>query len=177
MHKVLILLGLLRRGPLSGYDLARIVRSHGELYSDLKKGNVYYLLDRLAADGYLCVEAQPGARGPRGERLIYSLTERGRERFLALLREVLRSYETVHIGVDAAIIFLGSLPPAEAVALLAERREVVRERQARASEELAAAAAHGLLARIAADHMRILIDAELTWVDGALAELRASDRE
>src|SRR5262245_28517519 len=118
MHKVLILLGLLRQGPLSGYDLHRIVRAHGELYTDLKKGNVYYLLDRLAVDGYLKVEVAPGAGGPRGERLLYSLTDRGAARFEELLRAVLRSYDTVHTGVDVAIVFLAQLPRSEALTLL-----------------------------------------------------------
>ena len=82
MHKILLLLGLLLRRPLHGYELHRIVRAHGELYADLKKGNLYYLLDRLAAEGYLKVQAEPGTRGARGERVIYELTDQGRARFV-----------------------------------------------------------------------------------------------
>jgi DNA-binding PadR family transcriptional regulator len=172
MHKVLLLLGLLRQGPMSGYDLHRIVRAHGELYTDLKKGNVYYLLDRLAVDGYLRVEAEPGARGPRGERLIYSLTEQGRARFDELLRAVLRSYDTVHTGVDVAIVFLGQLPPSEALALLEERRQTVEARRAQVGAELGDPAALPPLERIVADHLLSLMDAEIAWVDRALAGLR-----
>ena len=116
MHKLLMLLGLLRQGPMSGYDLHRFVRSHGTVSADLKKANVYYLLDRLAADGYLHVQAEAGARGPRGERLIYTLTDLGRARFDELLREVLRSYDTVHTGVDVAVMFLGQLTQDDAPA-------------------------------------------------------------
>ena len=86
MHKALLVLGLLQGGPKTGYDLHRIVRAHGELYTDLKKANLYYLLERLAAEGYLEMEAKPGGRGPRRERLVYALTPRGRERFGELLR-------------------------------------------------------------------------------------------
>src|SRR5713226_7824384 len=100
MHKLLLLLGLLRQGPLYGYELHRIVRAHGELYTDLKKANLYYLLDRLARDGYLDVQVEPGARGPRGERIIYTITAKGREYFEHLLRGVLRTYEPVHTGID-----------------------------------------------------------------------------
>ncbi len=92
MHKGLLILGLLHNHPLSGYDLHRIVRAHGELYTDLKKANLYYLLDRLAKDGYVKVRAEPGARGPRGERLVYSSTKKGRERFIELLYEILRNH-------------------------------------------------------------------------------------
>jgi len=90
MHKILLILGLLHHGPLHGYELHRIIRAHGELYADLKKANLYYLLDRLAADGYLHVDVEPGARGARGERLVYTLTDAGRDRFDTLLREALR---------------------------------------------------------------------------------------
>lgn len=172
MHKTLLLLGLLRQGPMSGYDIHRIVRAHGQLYSDLKKGNVYYLLDRLAVDGYLRVEAEPGARGPRGERLIYSLTDRGRERFEELLREVLRSYDTLHSGVDAAILFLAELPRGEAISLLETRRKAVEEHRALLKAELQDRPQGDPLLYIVADHLRTLVDAELAWVDRAITLLR-----
>jgi DNA-binding PadR family transcriptional regulator len=93
VHKVLMLLGILRQGPMSGYDLHRFVRAHGAVSADLKKANVYYLLERLAADGYLHAHAEASAHG---ERLLYSLTDLGRARFDELLREV-------------AVMFLGNL--------------------------------------------------------------------
>lgn len=172
MHKSLHLLGLLRRGPMSGYDLHRIVRAHGELYADLKKANVYYLLDRLAADGALAVRAEPGARGPRGERLIYSLTARGRARFEELLRAVLRSYDPAPSGVDAALIFLGELPRAEALALLEERRRAIAARRALVAAQAEDAACRGPRVPLAIDHLLTLMDAELLWMDRTLAQLR-----
>lgn len=172
VHKILLLLGLLRHGPMSGYDLHRIVRAHGELYTDLKKANVYYLLDRLAADGYLSMQAEPGARGPRGERLIYSLTPAGEARFEELLREVLRSYEPVHTGVDVAVVFLRYLPQAEARALLEERRQVVAARRQQVAAELGHENKGDALEQIARDHLLSLIDAELAWIGRALQRLR-----
>src|SRR5215472_8643511 len=106
MHKVLLLLGLLLDGPLYGYQLHLIVRAHGELYADLKKANLYYLLERLAKDGFLEMEVEPGAKGARGERLIYTITEAGRTRFHILLRETLLSYELAHTGIETAVVFL-----------------------------------------------------------------------
>jgi len=172
MHKGLLILGLLHNHPLSGYDLHRIVRAHGELYTDLKKANLYYLLDRLAKDGYLKVRAEPGARGPRGERLIYSSTAKGRERFIELLHEILRSFEPSHTGIDVAVVFLSQLPPKDALALLKERRETVGARYTQVAAELGDIANRGPLAKIAADHLLCLIDAELQWIDRSLAHLR-----
>jgi DNA-binding PadR family transcriptional regulator len=171
MHKMLLLLGLLLRGPLHGYELHRIVRAHGELYADLKKGNLYYLLDRLASEGYLKVQAEPGTRGARGERLIYELTDQGRARFNELLREVLLTYEPAHTGVDTAVVFLASLPPADSLHLLEERRRIVAKRREVVAAELAPLSEGSPLEHIAGDHLLSLIDAELAWINRSLAYL------
>src|SRR5262249_60558842 len=126
-----MLLGLLQRGPMHGYDLHRIVRAHGELYIDLKQFNVYYLLDRLARDNLVTVQAEGGTRGRRGERLVYALTDAGRARFGELLRTILGSFEPAHTGLDVAIVFLGRLPWDEALPVLETRRRLVAERRGR----------------------------------------------
>src|ERR1700722_6292845 len=174
MHKALLVLGLLEGGPKTGYDLHRVVRAHGEFYADLKKANLYYLLERLAGEGCLEVQAESGARGPRRERLIYALTKRGKERFGELLRDVLRQYTPIHSGVEIAILFLARVPPAEAITLLEQRRETVAARRARIVSELGDFAAHGTLQRIAADHLLSQIDGELAWDDRALWQMGAS---
>jgi DNA-binding PadR family transcriptional regulator len=172
MHKALLLLGLLLRGPLYGYELHRIVRAHGELYADLKKGNLYYLLERLAEEGFLEMKAETGARGARGERLIYELTERGRARFVELLHEVMQSYEPVHMGVDTAVVFLSYLSPAEGLRLFIERRQNVAARREAVVADLGDQAKNGALVRIASDHLLSLVDAELAWIDRSLAYLQ-----
>lgn len=172
MHKVLLLLGLLQRGPLYGYELLRIVRAHGELYADLKKANLYYLLERLASEDYLSVQVEEGARGARGEKLIYELTDQGRSHFKALLREIILTYEPAHTGVDTAVVFLASLPRAEGIQLLMERRQIVAARRDVSAQELTVVAESSPLFHIASDHLLSLIDAELAWIDRSLAYLR-----
>ncbi len=171
MHKVLLLLGLLLRGPLHGYELHRIVRAHGELYADLKKANLYYLLERLAAEGSLQVQAEPGTRGARGERLVYELTDQGRTQFTELLHATLQNYEPVHTGVETAIVFLSYLPPADGLRLLTERRQIVAARRTTVAADIGDQENNAPLVRIAGDHLLSLIDAELAWLDRSLAYL------
>ena len=171
MHKELHILGLLQSGPLTGYDLHRIVVVHGELFTDLKKGNVYYLLERLAARGALQVTAEAGARGPRRERLIYALTDQGRQRFHHLLREVVRTYEVAHSGVEVGMFFLPYLEPQDAIHLLQERREAVLTHRALIERE-AGGRAH-LHQQLAQEHLLCLIDAELVWIARALQRLES----
>lgn len=172
MHKILLLLGLLLRRPCYGYELYRVVRAHGELYTDLKKGNLYYLLDHLAKKGDLQVQAEAGARGARGERLIYSLTEQGRARFAALLRKTLLTYEPGSSAVGAAIVFLTQIPPAEGLTLLEQRHALVMTRRTQLIEAQCDEVICGPLVSLANDRLIGLFDAELTWIDRSLAYLR-----
>lgn len=171
MHKELLLLGLLQSGHNTGYELHRIVTAHGELYTDLKKGNVYYLLERLAESGALTVTVEPGARGPRRERLIYTLTDRGRLRFYELLRDVVRTYEPPHMGVEVGMSFLLYLPAEEAIQLLDERRRAVLARRTVVAEREARAVDH-LYIELAQDHLRSLMDTELAWIERTVRRLR-----
>lgn len=170
MHKALQILGLLLAGPKTGYELHRIVSAHGRLYADLKKGNLYYLLDRLATDGYLDVEAETGARGPRGERLIYSLTDRGRARFHELLRQVLRTYEPATSDIGSAVVFLPHLAPSDVVALLHERRQSIAERRAEVEMRISPDVKDTLVG-LSFEHLLALMDADLSWTDKVLERL------
>lgn len=172
MHKRLLLLGLLQHGPVHGYELARIVRAHGELYQDLKKANIYYLLDRLAQERFVKVRAQPGSMGRRGERLIYTLTRRGRTEFHRLLECVLATFEPSHTGVDVAVIFLSQLDEEQALGLLERRRLAVEQRRDEMATELSKVTQVGTLNRVAADHLLALVDAELAWLERSLSTLR-----
>jgi len=172
VHKVLLLLGMLLNGPLYGYQMHQIIRAHGELYADLKKANLYYLLERLAKDGYLEVKAEPGTRGARGERLIYTLTGHGRSHFHELLRKTLVSYELVHTGIETAIVFLSYLSRDEGIALLHRRRQAIQQRREQVIADVSQSNEHAPLVTIAGDHLVSLIDAELAWIDRSLAYLR-----
>jgi DNA-binding PadR family transcriptional regulator len=170
MHKELHLLGLLLLGSKTGYQLHRITEAHGELYTDLKKGNVYYLLDRLAKSGALEVAAETGAPGPRRERLVYAITDQGRQRFHELLREVLRTYEVPHTGVEVGMVFLPYLDVGEATQLLTERRSAVIERRAAVEREMQSSE-HGHVS-LAQDHLLCLIEAELSWIERTITRLQ-----
>ena len=173
MHKRLLLLGFLRDGPLTGYEVNRLVAAHGDLFNDLKKGNVYYLLDRLAREGLVSVRSESGARGPRGERLVYSLTAAGRREIAALLRQELAAYAPVHSGIEVAMVLLDELPKAEAHALLRARLERVNattERIRLALGESGSAPGSG------GDHMLMLADAERRWLERAIGSFSEQPR-
>lgn len=171
MHKKLLLLGFLSERPLTGYEVNRVVAAHGDLYSDLKKGNIYYLLDRLGQEGLVSVRSEAGARGPRRERLVYSLTASGKRELLALLREEVERYEPLHGGIEVAAVLLDRLPKAEARTLLRRRLASVQETTSRLKSTLAEA---GLVPGSAADHMLLLAESERRWVERAIRRLQGA---
>lgn len=176
MYKTLLVLGLLRTRSLHGYELHRIVRSHGVLYSALKKANLYYLLDRLARNGYLEVQAEPRSNGIRGEQLNYTITEKGCVYFEELLQTVIRVYEPPHTATDIAITLLEHLPLRDAIAALTERHTIIARHRERIIAELKESASHNLLESLASDHLLMLIDAELAWVDRSLQRLQQAEK-
>jgi DNA-binding PadR family transcriptional regulator len=71
------LLGLLSLGPMSGYDIRRLIsQSIGHFWSE-SYGQIYPGLKRLAAAGLVAKKTERGKGSP--DRHVYSLTAEGRE--------------------------------------------------------------------------------------------------
>jgi DNA-binding PadR family transcriptional regulator len=166
VHKRLLLLGLLRRGPLSGYELHRIVRAHGDLYADMKKANIYYLLERLAGEGLVAVTVEFGTRGRRGERLIYELTQSGRDSLEQLVEDVLLDLSPTESGVAVAVVFMSTLPKRRALRLLRERRRRLIEKRQLTASQLSRGGS--TLGTIAGDHLLARLDADIQWLERAV---------
>lgn len=182
-----MVLGLLQGRARHGYEIHQIVMAHGSLYADFnKKATLYHLLARLARQGAVEVSHEAGARGPRGEKLVYALNASGRALFRQLLRRLLGSYEDSQVGFQVAAGFISWIPAPEAEALLRQRaaaarvrrREVVDELQhlvepPSGQMEIQRAASRFL----AADLALAVIDAELAWIDKTIRFLGESPRE
>ncbi len=183
MYKQVMLLGLLLEQPMYGQQIREVIEQHHDAYADLiKKPTIYYLLERLAQDGYLEVRREavnaPGTGSahdevaPR-EREVYHITEAGRQRFYTLLNQVLRSYEPAQSAVDVGLFFMRYLAPDQAAALLRQRRAVVAGCRMAVVEQCASEATRDAAHAIVNDHTLTLLDAELGWLDRAVARLEA----
>ena len=174
--KTLMVLGLLKSGPRHGYELHRIVVAHGTLYADFKKPTLYHLLHRLALQGAVEVKSEGGARGPRGERLVFALAPKGEALFQWLLQRALSSYDAMQIHFEVAAGFLAWIPARAAQSLLKKRREVIRVRRAEIVVELDSLEEQPHSQRVAArhlaaDHALSLMDAEMAWMDRAIRQV------
>ncbi|MCA9962184.1 MAG: PadR family transcriptional regulator [Chloroflexota bacterium] len=159
MERELLLLGLLRRQEMHGYQLHEFIDQFMQTCVDLKKSTAYYLLDKMAREGL--VERSEDREGNRPVRTVYSLTQAGETRFQELLRANLASYLPVRFGGDVGVTFLDELPVAEGISLLQQRRAelVIALDHARQIPPHAGALQYII------DHQVAHLEAELTWLD------------
>src|SRR5512136_568074 len=115
-HRELLLLGLLRRQEMHGYQLNEFINQDLASCSDLKKPTAYFLLNKMAERGW--ITQQQEQEGNRPPRHVYQLTERGEAEFQRLLRHNLATYTPIHFPGDAGLPFLDAIPPQETLALL-----------------------------------------------------------
>ncbi|MFJ1593640.1 PadR family transcriptional regulator [Kitasatospora albolonga] len=125
----LLVLGAVRmHGRAHGYQVRNDLEYWGaHEWSNAKPGSIYHALKQMAKQGLLHAhETAPSTVGgpPRTE---YEVTEEGLAEYRTLLRDSIRSYDQNLDVLSAAIGFIVDLPREEAVALLKERIEGIRE--------------------------------------------------
>jgi DNA-binding PadR family transcriptional regulator len=179
LDRELLVLGILSdAGPLSAYDLSRIVQAHGILYPSLLNANVYPLLTRLAEAGYLRVRGSPAKRGPRAEKALYSLTAAGRDKFVQALADAVVHVDPLVPRLEVGVILLSTVPAKRALALLAERRSELQRVRTRVMKRYDGFRSTRIYPALAAKHMLTMIDADISWVDDAVRSIhRAARRE
>ncbi|MFB7517467.1 PadR family transcriptional regulator [Streptomyces sp. NPDC056144] len=133
----LLVLGAVRQhGRAHGYQVRGDLEHWGaHEWSHAKPGSIYHALKQLAKQGFLRAhESAPSTAGgpPRVE---YELTERGREEYLALLREALTRPDQGRDVLSAGIGFIVDLPRTEAVELLRRRVAALEAWRAAVAED------------------------------------------
>lgn len=159
MDRELLLLGLLRRKDMHGYQLTEFINQNMGSCVDLKKPTAYFLLDKMAEAGWIAqTEEQEGNRPPRR---VYQMTPDGEAAFQRLLRENLAAFHSARFPGDIGLAFLDALPPGEARAYLEQRRETIRAEL----ETAQAIPQHTGSMQLVIEHLRHHLAAEYEWLD------------
>ncbi|MBN1304770.1 MAG: PadR family transcriptional regulator [Anaerolineales bacterium] len=170
----LVLLGLLRRQPLHGYELKHIIEEHMGDWTSIAFGSIYFALGKLEEEGMLDKVATE-KQGNRPSRSVYQLTETGRDEFLRLLRETWRTTERQYYDLDVAIAFMEALPVDEVIGYLRGRitgleqtlvHMEAHEKEQMSRNEVPAAA------QMVFEHSRLHMQAELTWLQDLLGKVK-----
>jgi len=114
-----VILGSLRTGPRSGYEIKQLVDGSTRFFWAASYGQIYPELRRLEAEGLIRGKSEP--RGGR-KRRVFELTDAGRD----ALREWLLDPEMTHEVRDEGLLklfFARALEPDEALELVRRMRE------------------------------------------------------
>lgn len=169
-ERALLLLGILRRQDMHGYQLHEFIDMNLAVCADLKKATAYFLLDKMAARGWVTFEqAQEGNRPPRR---VYRVTPAGEEAFQRMLRANLSAYMPARFGGDVGFAFIDALKPKEAAHLLRQRRAIMAD----ALAALESTPEHAGGAQLIIEHQRRHLAAELEWLDDVIARVEETPR-
>ncbi len=163
-ERELLLLGLLRKREMHGYQLADFLDTHLSMFFDLKKATAYHLLRKMEDRGW--VASHEERDGKRPLRRVYAITPDGEALFQDLLRASLPVHRPAAFPGNVPILFMDALPSHELEELLDERREAIRERMAALGTHLDHVG-HPLF-----DHKLLILKAEMEWVGGLLKEVK-----
>ena len=166
----LALLGLLEREPSHGYDLKRDYDTFFGRGRPLPFGQVYATLGRLARDGKVIAETEPGA-GP--ERKRYVITEEGVSDVETWLAEPVQPEPHLQTVLFVKVV-LALMLGRSAEGYLDAQRAAHLDRM----RELTGIKRTGTIAdALLADHALFHVEADLRWIDLTTARLSALAEE
>ncbi len=168
----LAVLAVVQERPAHPYEIAGVLRARGKDHDmPIKWGSLYTVVGNLEKHGL--IEAAGSERsGGRPERTVYRITAAGREELADWVRELLGTPEREQPRFEAGLSVLGVLPPAEAVALLRQRRGLLATEVEAARRALAATSKGVPRVFLVEDEYDLAVrTAELDWLDGLLVEL------
>jgi PadR family transcriptional regulator AphA len=158
-----VILGLLLRQPMSGYDIKRYLKSLDWLIGSPSSGSLYPVLRALLQDGYATVEVHPHESRP--PRKIYSITEAGQEVLAEWIERPLAANAPLRAFL-MRLVLADAHPAIAMISHLKKRRDQIATRQAAIEQTILTEA--GAHQDIAWDYGLALANAEIAWLDSVL---------
>lgn len=154
------ILGLLKEGPLHGYELKRRLESIVGYFDTVSYGSLYPMLRKLEERGHVSktLEEQPAQR-----RITYQITPAGEARFLELMRGPGAPF-------TLKMLFFQSIPPSDCKLLLERQRdEWVRKLEERQRDQ-ERIAGHSVDRHRAALLVRAIehLERDIAWIENLI---------
>ncbi|HMM40609.1 MAG TPA: PadR family transcriptional regulator [Thermomicrobiales bacterium] len=173
----LAVLASLYERPMHPYEMASMMRSRGKDASiKLNYGSLYTVVETLERRG-LIAPHETQREGRRPERTVYGLTDAGRIMLIDWLSELISTPVKEYTQFEAALSFLGVLPPDEVATLLREREGHldVEIRQLRAVLEMTVERQIPRLFTVEGEYWLMLREAERAWVSQLAGEIERGE--
>lgn len=170
----LLILGILRRAPMSAYDISRAVKMHGSLYRNLGRGNVYAQLAQLAQAGSISERRASASRGPSTTKGVFALSAAGRRRFDALMSGVMSDVQISDAALEVACVLLGQLSREAAREHLTTRLEATVAQERRLERLFGKREERSGAGELALMHTIARLRGEIAWLRESIALLRSA---
>jgi DNA-binding PadR family transcriptional regulator len=170
----LIVLWQLFEGPMHAYRMQKMFEAQGKdrVVNLRSRASLYQTLERLERHGLVEVHETRRAEG-YPDRVVYAITDAGRDVARQWLREMLHDTEGEYPEFIAALSILFGLEPDDARAELELRAEKLQAALDATKRGLAVADTglprHFLLEE---EYRKAMLEAELSWLGGVIDDLR-----
>lgn len=167
-----ILLGMLFDEPMHAYRMQKSIKQKGvdKIVNVRRRASVYQALERLLRLGL--IEVQEAIQiGNHPDRVIYAITDRGREMAIAWLPKMLATVSADFPRFPAAVSLLAMLSPDEARKHFEFRADAVRNELSRLGAEKLKAAELPRLSLLNNEYQTALLRAELAWIQAVIDDL------
>ncbi|MBV9660189.1 MAG: PadR family transcriptional regulator [Acidimicrobiales bacterium] len=170
----LAVLVTLHEKPMHPYEVATTLRQrHKHESVRLNYGSLYSVVASLEKRGMIAAQ-ETEREGRLPERTIYRITDAGRTELRDWLTEMICEPTKEYPAFEAALSFLGALPPDTVVALLEQRelRLQLNVAQARASREVVEKMGLPRLFWVEGEFATLLVETELAYVRRLIKEIQ-----
>ena len=166
MSTRLVILGLLKKRPLHGYELKHIIESHMGDWTNIAFGSIYFALKKLKEEK-LVREIGREKQGSRPSRRIYEVTEEGGREFLHLLEKLWTARDREYYALDIGLFFIHEFSKEKRIALIQSRIKglesglkhlISHEEETMSNPDVPKEAA------VVFSHSRYHMEAELKWL-------------
>ena len=171
------ILSLVAEGPRYGYQIEQIVAARGmRRWTEIGFSSIYYILNKLAAQGSLAAETQDA--GSRPSRRVYRILPTGMDTLRKETRLRLCAPRLHTSDFDLALALLPLLSLAEALADLAVYRAslIAQLDEVRAKWKIDQADSHfPWQVNELFDHGAAMLEADLAWVTQSIQRIQKHD--
>ena len=120
MSVKLAILGMLKKGPVHGYELKSSIEKEMGDWTSIAFGSIYFALKKLTENNFV-EQLDKMQFGNRPSRIIYKITDKGEKEFIRLLRELWEKSERSYYPFDIALYFSEHIEKKEAVKFINKR--------------------------------------------------------
>jgi DNA-binding PadR family transcriptional regulator len=170
----LIVLWQLFQGPKHVYLIQKLLEQEGKdrVVNVRSRASLYQTLDRLMRLDLVEVQETAHQEG-YPDRIIYAITEAGREAAREWLRQMLRSTSDDYPDFIAALSIMFGLAPDDAAAQLEQRAEQLTAALAETQSQFEAVPGLPRLFLLEEEYRGAVLEAEVAWLRGVIDDLRA----